>query len=633
LTVKEWDGSSWTAVSNLVDNTSGLDNTNTVTWDSTVSTSKQKYLEGFVLYWYQFEIDAGSADINHVTVDAPFQAVKNIWDGSEEVVGSFQADDTTEVKTYTDEVNTQDTTFFADLDAFPSGGNIVIGFANPQQAVNLRMVAGEVNTNASVLTVKYWSGTAWTAVSNLVDGTSDGGKAFGKTGVVSWSQLDDGTEFTTSVGDEVPLYYYQFTFSANLSAAVGIYYVTGIENPATVNGYRIPAEFQGRAWFFSEKNGEQNKAIYSQFNNPDVFNGPDSDILYFGDETKITGAGVIYNMFQTSGLEQLIVTKQTETYRVFGNDPSSWEIQQLSSNVGNVATRSVDVCDVSDVGGGSARHVMFWQSHNGVIICDGATVQLVSGDVKVYWDETDSRAIPSNRLDDSIGWCDKSRNSYKLLISSGSGQTTHNVELEYNIKDNSWTKIYREKEDGANPLQAGFEVVDTTGRFYSYGATDEGYVYRTENGTTWNGTAIKQYVRTKDLLLSSDRPLMKDSVIDYVRLTYETKTGNTLDFLVDESGNNIVDESGNFIITSFGENISLTHYCDRTQTADATDNQEVPDAFDMSEGPIETKDSVLGPCTMHSIKLEADISTLTDGMELTGMGIYYDPQETISGVE
>lgn len=636
-TTEYWNGA-WTALSNVVDNTSGLNVDGTITWDSTVSDAKTLYLEGFILYWYQFELDSSGATISNITVDAPWQDIKNIWDGSEEAVGSLQIYDGTTYNTYTDEINSDSPEFVAVLDNFSSASHkLYAGFANPQQAISFRMKATKENGNVSVMTVKYWNGIAWTTASSMVDGTAEGGATFAKTGVVRWEQISPGNEFKKAVVDNVPLYYYEISVSANLDDEVETYYATGLYNPQPVKGYRFPGNFQGRSFLFSEREGEQNKAIYSGFNAPDVWGGLDVGELFFGDDKQLTCSGVIYNIFKTTGLDQMIVTKKHETYRVFGFGPDNWEVQRMSSNVGCVAPRSIAVAEISDFGTNSepSRHVMLWQSDNGVVLVDGASVQLISEDIRIYFDETNSLAIPADMIAASVGWYESNLNVYKLLIASGSGQTTLNVELEFNLRTNEWTKILRENESGENQYQAGWEVHDTDGNTYSYGATSEGHVYRTENGTTWNGTAIEQFVQTKDLLLDaggdpSAKPFFRDTVAEYIRLAFETKDGTDLSFLIDESGNNVIDEGGDKIITALGENIEIMHYCNRILTVDGVDGQDVPSSFDPNNGPIEGADIVLGKCLFHSFKIKSDITTLTDGMELTGLGLYFEPQETFS---
>lgn len=82
---KVWTGEAFEAVTTYVDGTRpaaiSMAQTGTFTFDSTVSTAKPMHFEGLYLYAYLFELSAGTADIYHVTLDAPFQAMVDVWDG------------------------------------------------------------------------------------------------------------------------------------------------------------------------------------------------------------------------------------------------------------------------------------------------------------------------------------------------------------------------------------------------------------------------------------------------------------------------------------------------------------------------------------------------------------------------
>lgn len=85
LTCKYWDGDSFEAVGNPSDGTSSnsmaLGKNGTFSFDSTASVAKPLHFEGLYFYAYLFELSAGSAVIYNVTVDAPFQTMKDVWDG------------------------------------------------------------------------------------------------------------------------------------------------------------------------------------------------------------------------------------------------------------------------------------------------------------------------------------------------------------------------------------------------------------------------------------------------------------------------------------------------------------------------------------------------------------------------
>ncbi len=622
----------WTSLT-LTDNTASggitLARTGTVTWTSTVDTAEKKLLSGLIQYWYQFQVSAGTAEIYYTTLDAPFQEIKNIWDGEEVVVAACWVYDATNYKDYTDEVNDDAIDSVAVLDSLGTTHSFLVGFTEPMQGIHIYFSEGEGNTNASVLTVNYNDGDSWEELSDLDDGTDDGGDSFSKSGIVIFSAVAPVTEFEKSISSEVPLFYYQFKFDATLDASVDIYYVRGIPATKSIPGYKFPGMYQSRALLFTEVDGIKNRMRYSAYNSPDVWNGTDSGYLYFGEETELTAARVIYNVFRTTGYEQLIITKENETYRVHGDGPENWESQQMSGTVGCVAPLSFVVCDVSDISQDTKRHVAIWQSDSGMVMCDGATIVPISEDVRCYWDENDSRYIPADRQDDSVGSYDTNLNSYKLLISSGAGQTTHNIELEYSIKNKEWTSIYREDVNGANPFQCIFPVKDTIGNRYTYGCNNSGYMYRTENSTAWEGVVMEQYVHTKDLLLDEEQPFFRHTTINYMRLLFETKEGTTLSYLIDEDDDYILDEDGDRIVLTYGENITFAHYGDQALTVTGVDNQVVPENIVLTDGPFETQDCLLGPSLIHSLKISGDFSTVTDGLELIGLGLMYEPMYTI----
>lgn len=93
---------------------------------------------------------------------------------------------------------------------------IYIGFYKPIN--NIYAELGTANTNAASITVKYYNGSAFTAVSSQFDDT----KAFNRSGFVRWDRgLDVSTnlEAKTTVNG-VEQYWYQISMSADSSAMV-----------------------------------------------------------------------------------------------------------------------------------------------------------------------------------------------------------------------------------------------------------------------------------------------------------------------------------------------------------------------------------------------------------------------------
>jgi len=655
----EWNGSAWDELT-ITDNTASggisLAQTGTVTWSSTEDTSRTTIFEGLSLYWYLFNIDAGEAEIYHCTVDAPIQEIKNVWSTDPATCAGFHVYDGGVWENYSLHVNTESSEeystedFAAELDALADTEYVYAAFTQQMQGINVSMTE-HANANAATVTVYYWDGNDWVTVGTVTDGTAVGGNSLSQDGIIAWQPPLREEEFTRNlfgllgqpngklraliggfgIGEPVgtgngmvdqygtaitkiiknylnnptQLYYYKFMWSATLSADVLVDTVEGVPAVESINGYSFPVMYQERIFLFDEKAGDRNKGIYSTYNNPDTFNGMDSGQLLFGDNTPVIAATPLYNLYRTAGVSQLIVCKEHETYRVTGNDPETWEKYLMDENIGCIAPLSMVSCGFMETPDGIKRKVVIFQADNGVYATDGATIDLISKDIACYWDPNDSRCIPTARLDDSVGKYNAALNTYKLLISSGSGQTTHNVELEFSLDNREWTKIYRENGSGANPLQIAFNVHDTNGKVYPYGATNEGYMYRLENGNTWDGTGIEQYVHTKDLMLDSEQPLFKHTNINFLRLLFEDKA------------------------TGAGEDIDIAHYCNQGLTTHDTNDQFVPTDIDMADGPHELRECTLGPCLYHSFKFTVTTSTVSDGMELTGLGLYYEPKKNV----
>jgi hypothetical protein len=609
LTAKEWNGTTWETLSSTDNTASGgktLYQTGTVTWPSTVNTSKPRYINGLSLYWYQFEFDAGAASLYYVTVNAPIQPLKNIWNGVEEYAAKCLKYDGTTYKDYTNDVNDGSQSTYADFSSLAAAHSIYLGFLNPQQAINFNFVAGAENSTTSTqMSVYRWNGSDWRSVEGLNNATTSETAtttSFSKGGVVSFQGATKGQEFKRAISDEYPLYYYKVQFANALDASVHVSEITGIAYPDESSQYKFSQTFQNRLFLCNDKSGNKNKCIYSTYNAPDLMNGEDSGEITFGDRQDLTAAAVIYNIYTNTAVESFIVTKRNETYRLSGSAPSSWVLQKMSSNIGCVAPLSMvsaEMTESADV----KRTVAIWQSDKGIVMSDGATIVPISDDIKCYFDPNDARHIPAAWLSKSVAWYDPSTRSYKITIASGAASTYLNTELEYSLRSKEWTKVYRENASGANPLQSGFQVWDSSGSGYTYGGGKDGFIYRLENGNNWNGVAnITAYLHTKDMILDSQAPMMRKSTIKYLRTAYKKK--------------------------GIG-NVTITHYGNRAATTSGTNGQVGPAIItNASTTHYDTQSTILGPWLYHSLKYSTT-TNVADGMELLSTGIYYQPQTTI----
>jgi hypothetical protein len=151
-----------------------------------------------------------------------------------------------------------------DLDALPATatGQILWGFFQPFTAVFIHIPAS-ANTNGSLMTVEYWNGSAWAAVTGLVDTTTNAGKAFG---FVDTGTTDHRFAWTGAAGwtkallvdslQSSPLYFIRCTFSAAFSTPVRV-------SEAYV-GYQQTAQVLGKVGPYLWVGFAQNRVAWTQ---------------------------------------------------------------------------------------------------------------------------------------------------------------------------------------------------------------------------------------------------------------------------------------------------------------------------------------------------------------------------------
>lgn len=225
LAATYWNGTSFAAVSNASDGTKpatiALAQTGTFSFDSTVSTAKPYHFEGVYLYAYRFYLDAGDATIYHVSVDAPMQPIVDLWDAIPRQPIQFKIWRNGEgsFKDYTLEVNEssyESLPYVAQLDYMATADYMVVMADDRLSGINFSFLTGWVNENAATPTVYYWSGSAYTTVGTVTDGTALSGATMGQNGMMWWNPPAETSEAVkTEFG--VTGYSYKIAFSAQLS--------------------------------------------------------------------------------------------------------------------------------------------------------------------------------------------------------------------------------------------------------------------------------------------------------------------------------------------------------------------------------------------------------------------------------
>lgn len=92
-----------------------------------------------------------------------------------------------------------------------------------------------VNAVAATLSVKYWDGTDWTAVDDLIDQTSSGGAPFAQNGFLSWiNKTNWAPKNITGTDADLELYWVKIETSANLTAGTKIHCVLNLFSDDTL---------------------------------------------------------------------------------------------------------------------------------------------------------------------------------------------------------------------------------------------------------------------------------------------------------------------------------------------------------------------------------------------------------------
>lgn len=530
MVVKYWNGTTFAAVSSLTDNTESpagttLGQSGTVTFDSTDGSATPYHFEELFLYAYSIEIDAVgvTADLSQITVDMPWQTPKDVWDGVYRQPIQFQVWDNSDgnFDDYSLHVNQSsdvNTPVGAELNGLTTSDFFYVMFEEQQAGIRFIMLADKVNkANAQFAAaggVQYWDGSAWQNLT-FTDGTLDSAAdtSMNQSGLISWEPPSDEekqTEFG-SVG-----YMYKFIPDATFTAASIIVDIClGVPAQQIVKPFDFSVLYKNRLMLGGFSEGDEgNRMDFSATNAPDVWNGSDSSnhgsqSLFFGNDEAITCATQLYNRFGSNIFAMLLVFKASETYLLTGDTPSDFQIFPVSLNSGCPAPLTLATAEVGfEAGEGLQRQVAVWCSHAGPMMFDGAVVKPIRG-IDVYFDPQENEFVNWSAMDRARGWVDHTRKEYNLLLPSGSGQTTCNVWLVYDLIRKKW---FTKDTGTADFPQSGWNVVHTTGEHAMYGGLATGKMVEFEEGTSWaarytdldGGSAIEQKIRTGDFFPSNN---------------------------------------------------------------------------------------------------------------------------------
>ena len=497
--VTYWDGNSWENVASLSDGTSSggksLAVTGSVTFTSTVSTAKLKYIKGIYIYWYRVILSAMNAgtSLSYATVDAPFQTIKDIWSGDNFQIDSFKVnreagvyEATIQVRENKMDVNDGGT--FMSLASLKTSEYVSCGFNERMSGCSFSFYTEASNTAVADIAVSYWNGTAWATVGTVDDGTKFSTKSFAQSGTVTWDIISPELESRRNFENGLMLYYYKFAFSGQLSADVKVFWVTGIPAQKDLSAYSFPLLSNDRLFLCCNTQHNKNTAISSSVETSSVFNGMDSTEHSFGDESDLVGGAWIYSQFGSSLFNVTLFFKRNETWALVGTGPEDWVKYRVSGVVGCVDPETIRVVDLGIENTQSLnRNVAIWRASNSIVISDGRTPIDISKDIKDMFDKRSSTYIGSIK---TYSFWDSDNKEYHWIAGDR--------ELAFSFEYQKWFEIDRTT---GKHLALGIEVQDTNGANYVYGFIDTGYAERLEYGNTFDGTAIPFTMHTGDMAI------------------------------------------------------------------------------------------------------------------------------------
>lgn len=618
-----WTGGAWSPVTNLSDGTASggvpFAQDGSMTFDSTESVAKQSIIDGVLGFWCKVEITNvdTTTRISHVTVTEPWQKMQDFWDGELRFASSVQKfedstykDNTTNVfdESYVYEATSGgDLSTYMNLDGLTTSTEfIVVGFLERQQGLNVKMIPGHSNTTPSTtIDVNYWNGNAWTSVGSVTDGTLENDISFAKSGFVTWNAIAENTEFRISIGKKDPLYYYKLswdqTFAAlgsGLNDAVLCYYIAGIPVQKQVDHYAFALNAQNRTFLCNNRVNRRNSILIGAQDSFNAFNGKDSQVLTFGDDTDITAATEIFTKIVSGAVSDVVVAKQNSLFLLTGTDPDSWVITQISGDIGCPAPYTFKASPIGlETSPLNSKQVVIWQSENGIMMYDSTSIFPISDSISNYFDQSNSEAINLSTITDSYGFWTQVNgdHEYHWLFCSGTSGTTINTELVFDMRRQKWYEVARTN----NNLQCGTQVKTTTGAHHAYGMIDTGFCERLENGTAWtgDGTGITYELEFGDIPLEGN--INVETILRFLRLIMKTKSVTT-------------------------QNITVTHYLDMNQTGKTITMSPSKTGYDVTM-PVESIAGYKwGSGVFHRLKFSITTNDETIGFEPLWIGGFYE---------
>jgi hypothetical protein len=563
--VKVWTSSGWSSALTLLTDTTKSGNarfaqSGSITFAHTVDTAKPMHLEELYLYAYLIEPNAScdTFTVAQITADMAMQSMGDVWDGVYRQPIQFQVLDGSSGTSYdyTLQVNeSSDVNAPIGADVTSQGAHasdkVYIMFEDQITGIRMTMLGDLVNEDDNTLTMKYWNGSAFAAVT-ILDQTALGGGSMSQSGLISWVPPSD-EKATTKYGSFGYIYELDWTAGTGTlgldnelgtTVEVLVDVCTGVPAQKEVQPFDWSILYGTRIMMGGYTQGDEgNRMDYCVANAPDAWNGFDSSddgrqSLYFGGVEPIVGGAQIYNRFGASIFSMLLVLKKAKAFLMTGTAPEDFVIYPVSDVIGCIAPKTIATAEIGiDLGNGLTRNVALWLSHSGPMMFDGAILKRIDG-VKSFFDILDANFVNFSYIDKAVGWVDPNWKEYNLLLPQDTSGKM-DLWLVYDLMRRKW---FTKSTGSSNTPQAAWQVgTPSTGERHIYGGIDSGEMVHLEEGTTWGDTTnagIAQKVKTGDFFPTGniwDETLLRkfkifikrlkgSSVTNTLQITYYTNT-------------------------------------------------------------------------------------------------------------
>jgi hypothetical protein len=494
-----WNGT-WTTAGSFSDGTvvsnCSMGTSGTMSWTMPTDVIPH-YMFGYPGFWWRYSLASGVFDseveVSDISFESDWVNIQNMWDGTPLICSEAY------------EYIAADTVYY-----FYSGVAVTVGgmttsdklyICSPLPVVAIYAdVGATANEVDATLTVKYYqNGNTWTTVSNMSDGTSEGGQTFGKNGWITFSHPAD--EFPTLFQSSTLYYYwYELTFSATLTATTVasfsfMPYLSLIEYGNCVNA----CAWKGRmSYAFELVPGYVWISAYEQ---PMVLSGDDSTVQEIGDgrlnpvTAQCNFHGELMVFQEERGEEGGCISL------IQGYNPATFGKYLISIKHGTFSQKSIVVVEglpfnknmssPDDVQNSSEVTFVFFLSHDGLGVTDGRRAAFVSEKVHKYFDAREASCIRRGYEKEMwVGW-DSAHRLVRVGLVTGSTATKCNTFLAYDPFTGSWYHDVLGQE-----LSCCTEVEASSGTapvVQVGGGTNDGTVYLLNSTTNDVSTAIDGY--------------------------------------------------------------------------------------------------------------------------------------------